>query len=187
MFFEKDPVGALLARRERDFGLATVNVVMNSALENLDLGDYRLDGLKIGDRVEVPRWIARELSRLGLATPTEEQVDGELLKSLSREKMMGPLQLSKLQSDFYPRVRARLEDMKEDVKAGKMKGPDYDRFRAACYDLIGIRLSKLLAVSNSSTPLASFGDKVTPEEAEFFAQAKAMSSSWREAILGGGA
>jgi hypothetical protein len=183
---ESRDVRTVLEARERDFLLARTRVTMKSSLENIDLGDYRIDGVKEGESVELPRWITEELVRMGLADTTEEPFETEVVKGLSREKMMGPLQLSPLSSDFYVRMRRRLAHLDGAVKEGKVKREDHDRVKAASYDLIGMRLSKILSLSSTSAAAASLGDKLTPEEKTFFSRAQASSKEWREAILGGG-
>jgi len=179
-------VRAVLDDRERDFMLSVTRVKMKSSLENIDLGDYKIDGVKEGESVEFPRWIADELVRMNMADATEEPFETEIVKALSREKMMGPLQMSPLAGDFYVKMRRRLAYLEGAVKEGRFKREENERIRASSYDLIGMRLSKLLSLSSSSASAASLGDKLTAEEKAFFSTSQAASKEWREAILGGG-
>jgi hypothetical protein len=179
-------VRAILEQRERDFLLSKSRVTMKSSLENIDLGDYRVDGVKEGESVELPRWVAEELVQMDLAEATEEPFETEILKALSREKMMGPLQLSNLPSDFYIRMRRRLSYLGSAAKEGRVRREEYEKLRASSYDLIGMRLSKLLSLSSASTSVASLGEKLTPEEKTFFSSSQSFSKEWRDAMLGGG-
>ena len=183
---EQRSVKSILDERERDFALSKTRVTMKSSLENIDLGDYKIDGVREGESVELPRWVAEELVRTNLADATEEPFETEIVKALSREKMMGPLQLSPLPQDFYVRMRRRLAHLDGAVKEGRVKREDHDRVKASSYDLIGIRLSKLLSLSSTSASAASLGDKLTAEEKAFFSTAQSFSREWREAMLGGG-
>ncbi|MDG6901350.1 MAG: DNA replication complex GINS family protein [Nitrososphaerota archaeon] len=175
----------VLDERERDFLLAKARVTMKSSLENIDLGDYKLDGVKEGESVELPRWVAEELVRMNLADAPEEPFEMEIVKALSREKMMGPLQLSPLPGDFYVRMRRRLAYLEAAAKEGKVRREDHERVRASSYDLIGMRLSKLLALSSTSATAASLADKLSPEERAFFSTSQSFSREWKEAMLGG--
>lgn len=165
--------------------LATTRVTMKSSLENIDLGDYKLDGMKEGESVELPRWIAEELVKMNMADSAEEPFEVEVVKALSREKMMGPLQLSPLSPDFYVRMRRRLAYLEAAAREGKVKREDHDKVKASSYDLIGMRLSKLLSLSSTSATAASLGDKLTSEEKAFFSRSQSFSKEWREALLGG--
>lgn len=175
----------VLKERERDFMLSTTRVTMKSSLENIDLGDYKIDGVKEGESVELPRWVAEELVQMNLAESSEEPFETEIVKALSREKMMGPLQLSQLPVDFYIRMRRRLSYLDAAAKEGRVKKEDMDRVRASSYDLIGMRLSKLLSLSSTSASAGSLGDKLTPEERAFFSTSQSFSREWRDALLGG--
>ena len=158
---------------------------MKSAVENLDVGDFHIEHLSEGEAVELPRWVADELTAQGMAEATEAPFENEVFGVLSREKMMGPLQLSALSPDFYVRMRRRLGILAALVAEGKGRREDYDRLRAVCYDLVGIRLSKLLSLSSSSAPATSLADKLTPEEGEFFALTQSLSKEWKAGLLGG--
>ena len=65
-----------------------------------------------------------------------------------------------------------------------MRKEDYERLRASSYDLIGIRLGKLLSLSSSSTTLSAIADKLTPEEKVFFATSQSLTKEWRTTLLG---
>lgn len=184
--FKKEGVRDMFDRRETEFLLGRTRVTMRSSLENIDAGEFKIESLKEGETVELPRWVAEELVQLNLAEASEEPFEAEIRKSLSNEKMRGPLQLSNLQQDFYLRMRRRLLQLKAAVEGGKGRREDYEKLRAASYDLIGMRLSKLLTLSSSSTPLSSLGDKLTPEEREFFTVAQSLSKEWKGALLGNG-
>jgi hypothetical protein len=175
----------ILARRERDYMLGRCRVRMKSSIDNLEVGDYPLGNLREGQPAEVPRWVAEELVEMKLAESQEEPFEVEAFRALSKEKMMGPLQLSALQADFYLRMRRRLAMLGASVEDGRTKKEEADRLKATCYDLVGIRLSKLLSLSSSATSSSSLEDRLTPEETAFFSLSQALSKEWRAALLGG--
>ena len=174
----------MIEERERGFLLENSRVVMKSSVENIDAGDYRIEKLSEGQSVELPRWVGEELVRLNLAEMTEEPFETELFRALSREKMMGLLQLSALPQDFYLRMRRRLSFLTQALSEGKVKREVADKLRAGSYDLIGMRLSKLLSLSSSSTQGSSLTDRLTPEEDAFFSVSQSLSKEWRAALLG---
>lgn len=176
----------MLERREREYLLGTARARMRSSIENLEVGDFRIDKLSEGETVELPRWVLDELVALGLAEPSEAPFENEIFSALSKEKMMGPLQLSGLPADFYVRMRRRLGALSAGLAEGKARREDLERLRGVCYDLVGIRLSKLLSLSGSSAPASTLADKLTPEENSFFAISQSLSKEWKAALLGGG-
>jgi hypothetical protein len=176
----------MLERREREYLLGTTRVKMRSSVENLDVGDFRVDKLAEGETVELPRWVADELAGLNLVDVAEEPFEVEIFRALSREKMMGPLQLSAVPQDFYVDMKRRLGRLSEGVATGKMRREDVEKLRSASYDLVGMRLNKLLSLSSSSTSAASLADKITPEESAFFVLSQSLSKEWKGALLGEG-
>ena len=176
----------MLERREREYMLGTTRARMRSSVENLDVGDFHIEKLSEGDSVDLPRWVADELITQGMAESSETPLENEIFSALSKEKMMGPLQLSGLPADFYVKMRRRLTALAASVAEGKSKSADLERLRGVCYDLVGIRLSKLLSLSSSSTPASSLAEKLTPEESAFFAISQSLSKEWKAGILGGG-
>lgn len=176
----------MLERREREYLLGTTRAKMRSSIEGLDVGDFHIERLSGGESVDLPRWVADELVAQGMAEASEPPFENEIFSTLGKEKMMGPLQLSALPPDFYVRMRRKLGALGAAVAVGKAKKEDLDRMRAVCYDLVGIRLSKLLSLSSSSTPASSLGERLAPEEASFFTISQSLSKEWRAGLLGGG-
>ena len=175
----------ILERREREYLLGTTRAKMRTSVENLDVGDFHTEHLAEGETVDLPRWVADELIAQGMAEAAEAPFENDIFNALSKEKMMGPLQLSSLSPDFYVRMRRKLGTMGSGVADGKVRKEDFERLRAVCYDLVGIRLSKLLSLSSSSTPASTLADRLTPEEAAFFSLSQSLSKEWKSGILGG--
>lgn len=180
---DREGIKEMFERKEREFMLAKIRVRMKASVENTDAGEYRIDNLAEGQSVELPRWMAEELIELKLAESQEERFEDELSRALSREKMMGPLQLSSLPPDFYMRMRRRLTGL-EGGLGGTTRKEDFDKMKIACYDLIGMRLSKLLSLSSSASQGSSLTDKLAPEEEAFFSTSQSLSAEWRTALLG---
>lgn len=174
-----------LERREREFMMEKSRVRMLSSVENIDVGDFNIDKLERGQTAEVPRWVADELVTMKLAEVEEEPFDVQVLRALSKEKLMGPMQLSPLQEDFYIKMRRRLAYLSRAIEEGRARKEEVDRLRAACYDIVGMRLNKLLSLSGSSVPASTLTDRLTPDEVSFFATSQAMSREWKAALLGG--
>jgi len=181
----RDAIRELFEQREREFMLAKTRVKMKASLENIEAGDYGIESLSGGESAELPRWVAEELVDLNLADASDEPFETEVFRALSREKMMGPLQLSALPEDFYIRMRRRVGYLEDAADEGRVRREEYEKLRAVCYDLVGMRLSKLLSLSSSSAKASDMGDRLAPEERAFFGQAQSSSAAWKAALLGG--
>ena len=62
----------MIEERERGFLLENSRVIMKSSVENIEVGDYRIEKLAEGQSVELPRWVGEELVSLNLAVLNEE-------------------------------------------------------------------------------------------------------------------
>jgi DNA replication factor GINS len=153
------------------------------SLENIEVGDFKIESLRDGESVELPRWVVEELTRLNLAEIAEEPFETELYRSLSREKVLGPFQLSSLAPDFYMMMRRRLAHLKIAAGDGRVRKEDYEKVRTSSYDLVGVRLGKLLTISSSSTSLSAIAEKLTPEERTFFSLSQSFAREWKNALL----
>lgn len=173
----------LFERREREFLLSPVRVIVRSPMEQLEVGDMTLQKMKEGESVELPRWVAEDLAELSVVEFQEEAFEVEIFKALTREKMLGAQQLSVLPPNFYLKMRRRLVAVRAGSETGKYRRDDYEKLKATSYDLIGRRLSKLLSVSSSAN-LQTIGDKITPEEEVFFTTSRSRSEEWKRSLLG---
>jgi hypothetical protein len=81
-------------------------------------------------------------------------------------------------------MNRKLGMLRASVADGKSRKEDFDRLRSVCYDLVGIRLSKLLSLSSASATASTLGDKLTPEESAFYALSQSLSKEWKAGLLG---
>jgi hypothetical protein len=176
-------VAQIFEQREREFLLSPVRVTMRTSTEEIEVGDLVLKKSKEGEKIEIPRWVAEELVELDLAEIQEEAFEVEIFKALTREKILASLQLSPLDPNFYIRMRRRLAAVRAGADRGKYRREDYEKLRNASYDLIGRRLSKLLSMSSSAS-VQTIGERITPEEKEFFLMSSSLSAGWKKALLG---
>jgi DNA replication factor GINS len=151
-----------------------------------DIGSIHLESLNQGDVVDVPRWIAEILIEIGVAESQEESFASEVFKAVNREKMAGDNQIATLRSDFYLRIRRHL--VSSTGKLGAMKPTDLaelERTRTLIYDLVALRLRKILSISFALSPPTDIKEKLTPEEYQIFDTVYGLLQSWRRAILEG--
>ncbi len=152
-----------------------------------DLGKVPVDGdvvaISRGQEVELPRWLARTLSELGvvefrygLLTPDD------VSKYLISEKSTGRSSLTKLKEDFYHEVRELL---------GKVKASSVDadsamaaiRLESNLRDLIRLRVNKIVNITVLGTRVESFEESLTIEELLLYKLLNDLLSSWLSKLL----
>ena len=146
---------------------------------------FHLDETKEGDSVEVPRWVGEILVETGFADAQEESLEIEISRALSRERIQGSLQLSTLKKDFYLKVRRHLNYLERKGEIDEAAKPEHERFSVSAYDLITLRLGKLLYFGSSSSTPQDLLEKITPEEEKLFNGAHDVVESWRKTVLEG--
>lgn len=151
-----------------------------------DVGSIHLENMNQGDVVEVPRWIAEILIEIGVAESQEESFASEVFKAVNREKMAGDNQIATLRPDFYLKIRRHLASSSSTGKLGAMRPTDLaelERTRTLIYDLVALRLRKILSVSFALSPPTDIKEKLTPEEYQIFDTVYELLQSWRRAIM----
>ena len=95
------------------FMLEDIRVTFRHDL-SLDLGGVFIDA-KDGDISMIPRWLAKVLSRNGVVDIQDIDVSSYVSRSLNRERIARPHDLSGIDPDFYIRLKDYLEDSREET------------------------------------------------------------------------
>jgi DNA replication initiation complex subunit (GINS family) len=133
------------------------------------------------DVIDLPRWVAEVLVNLDICESQEESFSSEVFKAVTREKIAGNDQLSTLRADFYLKIRRQLT-------AGAMKPallPEMEKTRTLIYDLIALRIRKILSIATSLSPPTDVREKLTPEEYQIFDAVYTLLQSWRAMMMEG--
>ncbi len=170
---------SLLEDMDYDNKLRIVKVLANQDLARIENGSYILEATSKGSTIEVPRWLAEILSSKRLVTYQDSDVQLELYKALSREKIQGSLQLSPLRNDFYPQIRALAALYQRDKER-----EEREKLAVAARDLITIRIRKLLSLAALSVPPVDIEGQIPKEERVLFERVRDLVKLWRELALG---
>lgn len=174
-----------LADREFAYLLSGIRLRANQTIPKLDVGSIHLDPVNQNDVFEVPRWVAEVLTKLSLCEAQEESFASEVFKAVNREKMAGDNQLASMRSDFYLKIRRHLAYSKGLAEIKPSSVTDLDRTKTLIYDLIKLRLRKILLIASSLSPPADIKEKLTPEEYQIFDTVYILLQSWRTGIMEG--
>ncbi len=166
--------------RERAYLFENIKVTVEKEVgDDPILQRYGLKGLKKGDSVEVPRWIAEILEEEGIVRGLEEGFEVEMFRVLNREKLQGPHQISSVRPDLYLRLRRYLLSLKR-----RGPGDAHNRFRVYAQDLIRLRLNKIIALAASSAPVDQAIPNMTPEEIALYKEVHRVVESWKKLMMG---
>ncbi len=170
--------------RDREFAylLASTRLKVKQKIPKIDIGSIHLEPLNEGDAVDLPRWVAEVLIRLDICESQEESFASEVFKAVTREKIAGVDQLSTLRPDFYLKIRRNLA-FANATKPSTV--PEVEKTRILIYDLIALRLRKILAIAASLSPPTDIRDKLTPEEYQIFDSVYSLLQSWRSMTMDG--
>ncbi|MEM0361572.1 MAG: hypothetical protein QXH57_04405 [Sulfolobales archaeon] len=169
-----------------DLLLKTVNAVYDlrnvKAVVLKDLGKVPIDGdvvtVSKGQEVELPRWLARTLSELGVVEFREPPITSDDIgKYLISEKSMGKTSLTKLREDFYHEVKELLSRIKtSSIDADSAIAAI--RLESNIRDLIRLRINKIVNVTVLHARLERFEENLTLEELLLHRLLNDLLTSW---------
>ncbi|MEM3768860.1 MAG: hypothetical protein QXE37_02350 [Nitrososphaerales archaeon] len=180
---EESSIVGFLKDYEIGFLLIPVKVTIKQNLPRIEVGSVNLPEVHKGDTIEVPRWVAEIMVHMGFAEIQEESAELELFKALSREKMQDSSQISTLKSDFYHRMRLQIKSMRSMMERDESLRESYEKFSSSAYDLIALRMNKLLYLVGSSSLSPDLEKKITQEEKVLFEIIRSIIEDWKKAIL----
>jgi DNA replication factor GINS len=160
-----------------------LKIIQNVAKQ--DIGSIHLENMSQGDVVELPRWIGEILTNMGLAESQEESFASEVFKAVNREKMAGDNQIAGLRSDFYLKVRRHLAFSNQASNLKPSSAGENERTKTLIYDLVALRLRKIVLIASALSPPNEIKEKLTPEEYQIFDSIYGLLQSWRRAVMEG--
>jgi hypothetical protein len=169
---------------------------MAKIVANRNCPEIKLSGLTVGpfdegNEYEVYFWVAKELASVGLVHFREEDMlDGtKLNKAQWKEVSAIPGQISELPSEFYPKLRRFLGDLKDQATQAQQseKFQEYDRTRHLARDITNSRLKKIVALAAGPGQSDQVLGKLTKEEKIVYEQLVKIISEWKGRILENGA
>lgn len=178
------PVEFLMNIRGNLSALTPIRIILKRSIPSIDLPSFKIEEQAEGTSLEIPRWVGEILVNLGLAFTPNEGFEVELFKSLSKERMQGPLQLSTLKKDFYVNLKIFLEDLSKRARSDPRLVAQFDKDAAAARDLMRYRVQKLLYIASASSIPPDLVEKTTPEEQKLIESVKGLIKGWLSSVIG---
>ena len=158
-------------------------------IANLDYPQIKLAGLSVGpfkegNEYEVHYWIARELVKSSIAHFIVDALDSSKLYKIKwRERNQIAGQISKLPDGFYPKLRRYLIKSKEELILHPEKNREYNKAKDLAWDIINLRLKKIVTLSSGPNQTAFLIKKLTQEERFIYYELGRIINDWKEHIL----
>ena len=169
-----------------DFENSQIRIVLTREIPDLPPKLSRTLNARVGQEVEVPYWIARELVQLEYARFREEDVlnYNSLSKIHWRETIPASRQLPALQPNFYCLLRRHVSDLKELSKRDQVKLRELERTENLVRDIVNCRIRKIVSLAASPTPSEELIQGLTYEERTLYAVLNKTILEWRTKLLG---
>ena len=181
----EQPVLQSIRDREFAYLLAGTRLKAKKKTPRVDIGSIHLEPMNEGDALELPRWIAEVLIDLDICESQEESFASEVFKAVTKEKIVGADQLSTLRPDFYLKIRRHLAYAGNPNNLKPNAIPEFEKTRTLIYDLITMRVRKILSIAASISPSTDVREKLTPEEYQIFDAIYTLLQSWRSIAMEG--
>jgi DNA replication factor GINS len=186
----RESIQARLRLVEYDYLMEPVRVIALKDIGPLPLPQGTVN-VRRGDELEVPRWQARELERMGLAEIRDRGLDIDAVNMYHYREKRGRAanQLQGLPRDFYQAVRDLVERLDSMIRESPstMLIRDREVVEKNMIDLAETRLAKILRLASSGGE--EFKERMTPEESIAYDTIRSVVEVFRgyvRSLVGGG-
>jgi DNA replication factor GINS len=155
------------------YNLEEVKITLNHDIK-LNISGIEIEG-KLGEMLNVPRWIAQVLESEKHAKIEDVDMLKELKQADTKEDSQGDFNLATLDPHFYIRMKSYLKTMQES---------DYEKVKIMLYNFVRKRRGKIIRISDSSKLTSGISQKLTLEERLFYENINKSASEFENQILG---
>ena len=139
----------------------------------MSIGNIVID-TKEGDMSSLPRWIAKILVEQGTVEIQSNDVTGYISRTMNRERIAKPHDLSGVDIDFYVRVNDYLEGLKERER---------ENLTVSLNTFVASRLEKIVKLAAASSLSAELEGKLSVEEKELYILINKVSTKFKKGVL----
>ncbi len=129
---------------------------------------------KEGDLSSLPRWIAKILVEQGMVEIQSNDATGYISRTMNRERIAKPHDLSGVDVDFYVRVNDYLEGLKERER---------ENLVVSLNTFIASRLEKIVKLAAASSLSPELEGKLSAEEKELYILINKISTKFKKGVL----
>ena len=139
----------------------------------LAVGAVAVDA-KEGDMSTLPRWVAKILSEQGAIEIQSNDNAGYISRTLNRERIARPHDLSGIDVDFYVRVNDHLDTLRERER---------ENLAVSLNTFVASRLEKIVKLAAASPLSAELEGRLAAEEKELYRTIHGASMKFKRGVL----
>jgi DNA replication factor GINS len=139
----------------------------------MSVGNIVIDA-KEGDMSSLPRWIAKILIEQGTVEIQSNDATGYISRTMNRERIAKPHDLSGVDVDFYVRVNDYLEGLKERER---------ENLTVSLNTFVASRLEKIVKLAAASSLSPELEGKLSAEEKELYILINKLSTKFKKGVL----
>ncbi|HJU94563.1 MAG TPA: hypothetical protein VJ643_00895 [Nitrososphaera sp.] len=139
----------------------------------MSVGNIVIDA-KEGDMSSLPRWIAKILVEQDAVEIQSNDVTGYISRTMNRERIAKPHDLSGVDVDFYVRVNDYLEGLKERER---------ENLIVSLNTFVASRLEKIVKLAAASSLSPELEGKLSAEEKELYILINKVSTKFKKGVL----
>lgn len=164
--------------------LSLVKVIAIQDIKQTEIGGFKIGDKDIDSKFEVPRWVAYILVEKNLIELADNDIEIEVLNAIKNEKLLGVHQLSELTPDIYKKINFLLKNWKTKLNNNRELSMEYEKISTSLYDLINIRINKIISFASLPFPPDDIQKLITPEEFLLFDTVRLNVQEWRNSMSG---
>jgi DNA replication factor GINS len=139
----------------------------------MSVGNIAIDA-KEGDMSSLQRWVAKILVEQGAVEIQSNDITGYISRTINRERIAKPHDLSGVDIDFYVRVNEYLEGLRERER---------ENLIVSLNTFVASRLEKIVKLAAASPLSAELESKLTAEEKELYILISNVSTKFKKGVL----
>jgi DNA replication factor GINS len=139
----------------------------------MSVGNIVIDA-KEGDMSSLPRWIAKILLEQRTVEIQSHDVTSYVSRTMNRERIAKPHDLTGVDVDFYVRVNDYLEDLKERER---------ENLIVSLNTFVASRLEKIVKLAAASSLSPELEGKLSAEEKELYILINKVSTKFKKGVL----
>jgi DNA replication factor GINS len=139
----------------------------------MSVGNLVVDA-KEGDMSSLPRWIAKILVQQDAVEIQSSDITGYISRTMNRERIAKPHDLSGVDVDFYVRVNDYLEGLKERER---------ENLVVSLNTFVASRLEKIVKLAAASSLSPELESKLAAEEKELYIMINTASTKFKKGVL----
>ncbi len=140
---------------------------------------------KVGDEIEIPRWLGRELTKNQMVKILDEKSleIHDLEKIHWRESIPDSREIPQLDYDFYNKLRELLRDLSNNSEKDTSQKALLEKTLSQSKDIVNCRLHKIVYLAANPSITDSTIQKMAIEERALYKELSTIIDEWKNKIL----